>query len=131
MLEDGTCVCIPSHSLCPTLCDPMDCSSPGFSRQEYWSGLPCPPPRDLSDPGIEPVSLKSPALAGRFLTASATWEGAPSTNSCSNLSELGERTPFSERADEGPSCPYVHLIPSVWHTLPALSTCSLCPVLCG
>ena len=34
-----------------------------FSRQEYWSGLPCPPPGDLSDPGIEPVSLMSPALA--------------------------------------------------------------------
>ena len=35
-----------------------------FSRQEYWSGLPCPPPWDLPDPGIEPVSLMSPALAG-------------------------------------------------------------------
>ena len=46
----------------------------GFYRQEYWSGLPCPPPRDLPNPGIEPVSLMSPALAGRFLTPSATWE---------------------------------------------------------
>ena len=48
----------------------MDCSPPGsmgFSRQEYWSGLPCPPPRDLPDPGIEPTSLMPPALAGRFL----------------------------------------------------------------
>ena len=36
----------------------------GFSRQEYWSGLPFPPPGDLSDPGIEPASLESPALAG-------------------------------------------------------------------
>ena len=34
-----------------------------FSRQEYWSGLPFPPPGDLPDPGIEPVSLESPALA--------------------------------------------------------------------
>ena len=34
-----------------------------FSKQEYWSGLPCLPPRDLPDPGIEPVSLMSPALA--------------------------------------------------------------------
>ena len=33
--------------------------SMGFSRQEYWTGLPCPPPGDLSDPGIEPVSLTS------------------------------------------------------------------------
>ena len=44
--------------------------SMGFSRQEYWSGLPCPPPGDLPDPRIEPVSLTSPALAGRFFTAS-------------------------------------------------------------
>ena len=45
-----------------------------FSRQEYWSGLPCSPPGDLPDPGIELLSLMSPALAGRFLTTSATWE---------------------------------------------------------
>ena len=51
--------------------DPL---SMGFSRQEYWSGLPRPPPGDLPDPGIEPVSPMSPALAGGFLTASATWE---------------------------------------------------------
>jgi len=47
---------------------------PGFSRQEYWSGLPCPPPGDLPSPGIEPRSLTSPALAGGFFTTSATWE---------------------------------------------------------
>ena len=59
-----------------TLCDPMDCSplSTGFSRQEYWSGLPCPLPGDLPHPGIEPVSLMSSALVGRFFTTSATWE---------------------------------------------------------
>ena len=34
----------------------------GFSRQEYWSGLPCPPPGDLPNPGIETVSFTSPAL---------------------------------------------------------------------
>ena len=48
--------------------------STGFSRQEYWSALPCPPLGDLPDPGIEPVSLTSPALAGGFFTISATWE---------------------------------------------------------
>ena len=53
------------------LCDPMDCShqaplSMGFSRQEYWSGLPCPSSRDLPDPGIEPASLTSAAFASRF-----------------------------------------------------------------
>ena len=38
----------------------------GFSRQENWSGLPWPPPEDFPDPGIEPISLMSPALAGEF-----------------------------------------------------------------
>ena len=41
------------------------CQAPlsmGFSRQEYWSGLPFPPPRDLPDPGIKPLSLVSPVL---------------------------------------------------------------------
>ena len=53
------------------------CQAPlsmGFSRQEYWSRLPCPPPGDLPDPRIEPVSLMSPALAGEFFDISATWE---------------------------------------------------------
>ena len=42
--------------------------SMGFSREEYWGGLPCPPPGNLPNPGIEPVSLMSSALAGRFFT---------------------------------------------------------------
>ena len=49
--------------------------SMGFSRQEYWSRLPFPPPGDLSDPRMEPTSLVSPALAGGVLTTSSTWEG--------------------------------------------------------
>ena len=48
--------------------------SMGFPRQEYWSGLPFPPTGDLPNPGIEPVSLMSPELAGRFFTTSTTWE---------------------------------------------------------
>ena len=48
--------------------------SMGFSRQEYWSGLPCPPPGDPPDLWMEPMSLRSPALAGRFFTSSVTWE---------------------------------------------------------
>ena len=47
----------------------------GFSRQEYWSGLPYPPPEDLLNPGIKPTSLLSPALAGGFFTNSATCIG--------------------------------------------------------
>ena len=46
----------------------------GLSRQEYWSGVPCPPPGDLPNPGIEPVSLMSLALAGGFFTTGVTWE---------------------------------------------------------
>ena len=46
----------------------------GFSRQEYGSGLPCPPPGDLPDPGIKPVSLMSPELAGVFFTTRAAME---------------------------------------------------------
>ena len=68
--------------LCPTLVTPWTAVSQaplsmGFSRQEYWGGLPCPPPGDLPDPGIEPVFPVSPALAGKFFTDSAIWE-APS-----------------------------------------------------
>ena len=53
-----------SHSVVSDSCDPVDCSrraplSMGFSRQEYWSGLPCPPPGDLPNPGTEP---RSPGL---------------------------------------------------------------------
>ena len=53
------------------------CQAPlsmGFSRQEYWSGLPCPSLGDLPGPGIEP---KSPALADGFFTSSTTWEAPP------------------------------------------------------
>ena len=64
---------------CLTLCDPMDYSQPsssvhGFPRQECWSGLPCHPPGDLPDPGMEPMSFMSPALAGKFFTTRGNWE---------------------------------------------------------
>ena len=45
-----------------------------FSRQEYWSGLHCPPPGDLPNLGINPTSLMSSALVGGFFTTSTTWE---------------------------------------------------------
>ena len=48
--------------------------STGFSQQEYWSGLSCPPSGHLPDSGIKPKSLTSTALAGRFYTTSTTWE---------------------------------------------------------
>ena len=59
--------------LCLTLCDPMDNMQPArllypwrFSRQEYWSGLPCPPPGNLPNPGIKP---RSPELQADSLPA--------------------------------------------------------------
>ena len=51
--------------------------SMGFSKQEYWSGLPFPSPGDLPDPGIKPTFSVSPALAGGFFTTSTTWEALP------------------------------------------------------
>ena len=48
-----------------------------FFQQEYWSGLPSPPPGDLPDPGIEPLSSVSPALAGGFLEGSPLHDTGP------------------------------------------------------
>ena len=64
--------------------------SMGFSRQECWSGLglPCPPPGDLPDPGIEPVSLPSPTFSGRIFTTSATWKAPYSPTSLLNSTQL-------------------------------------------
>ena len=55
--------------------------STGFSRQEYWSGLPFPSPGDLPDPGIEPTSFMPLTLAGGFFTTNTTWEARPSRSS--------------------------------------------------
>ena len=71
------CMCATLLQLCLTLCDPMDCSPPGSSVHgilQDLSGLPCPPPGYLPNPGMEPMFLMSPALADGFFTASATWE---------------------------------------------------------
>ena len=67
------------------LCDPMTVArqtplSMGFYRQGYWGGLQCPPPENLPNPGIKPVS---PALAGRFFTTESP--GKPLTNSSSSI----------------------------------------------
>ena len=74
----AVCVHTKSFQSCPAFCNSMDCYhqaplSMGFSRQEYWSGLPFPSPRDLPDRGMEPDSLMPPALVG-FFTTSASWE---------------------------------------------------------
>ena len=53
--------------------------SKGFSRQEHWGGLPCPPPGDLPDAGVELTFLTTPALAGGFFTTNATWKAKSSS----------------------------------------------------
>ena len=68
------CMCV-QLQLCLTLCDPITVAcqaslSMRFSRQEYWSGWPCPPPGDLLNPGIEPVSPVSAALQADSLPLS-------------------------------------------------------------
>ena len=79
----GVCVCVHARTQsCPALCDPLDCSLLGSSvhgiaRQEYWSGWPFPPPGDLPDPGIEPGSLVSLALAGGFFTTAPPGKPSP------------------------------------------------------
>ena len=78
--------------------------SMGYSRQGYWSGLPCPPPADLPNPGIEPTSLTSPALTGGFFTTSATWEAHPQCH----------RGLFFRAGHGGAPTLRVHMISQVW-----------------
>ena len=72
--------------------------SMGFSRWGYWSGLPHPPPGDLLDPGIEPTSFTSPALAGGFFTTSATWEAPVEAWRVPNLNSVSWQ-PGNSRED--------------------------------
>ena len=81
-----SCACVLSHFSHVWLCaTPWTIShqaplSMGFSRQEYWSGLPSPPPGNLPNLGIKAGSLMSPALAGGFFTMSTTWEAQLSSH---------------------------------------------------
>ena len=73
------CVCMFSHSdvsnsVTPWTVPYQTALNMGFPRQEYWSGLPFPPPRDLPNPGIEAGSLVSPTLASGLFTNCTTWE---------------------------------------------------------
>ena len=75
----GCCVLLSRFSYVQFFTNPWTIAHPaplslGFTRPEYWSGLPCSAPGDLPDPGIEPASLLSSALASRILFTSATWE---------------------------------------------------------
>ena len=68
--------------------------SMGFSRQEYWSGLPCSSPGDLPNPGIELPFLTYPALAGGFFTTNATWKAQIFLNKPHVLSPTIEMVPL-------------------------------------
>ena len=89
---------------CPILCDPMDCSPTRlpcpwrFSRQEYWSGLPCPP-GDLPNPGIKP---RSPTLQADSLPSEPP--GKPKNTAVGILSYPFSRGSFLPRNQTGVSC---------------------------
>ena len=78
----SSCACMLSHFNCvrlfvtPWTVARQSPVSVGFSRQEYWRGLLCLPPRDLPNPGIKPVSLTSTCIASRFFTTSVIWEAS-------------------------------------------------------
>ena len=85
--------------------------SKGFSKQEYWSGLPCPPLGDLPDTGIEPVSLTSTAWIGRFCTTSASTTTAfLSAQSIEYFQRKDERWQWNgrQRADHKESLEFEH-----------------------
>ena len=94
----------------------------GFSRQEYWSGVPCSPLGDLPDAGIKPASLISPALAGKLFATSATWE-ALWNHRAVYKSRLLLRTLLAEEVDTDPGTPALHMAarPHMW----VLDTCSV------
>ena len=73
-----SCMCVKLFRSCLTvILWTVACPAPlsmGFSRQVYQSGLSFPSPGNLANPGIEPTSLMSPALAGQFFTTGTTWE---------------------------------------------------------
>ena len=113
-------VCSKSLQLCLTFATlwTIACQAPlsmGFSRQEYWSGLPCPPPGDLHNPGIR--LCLSLALTGRFFITSATWDGEGNGNplQCSRL---------ENPVDRGAWWAAVYAVAQSWTRLKRLSSSS-------
>ena len=92
-----SCVCSQSHRLSATLCTIAHQAllSMAFTRQEYWSVLPFPPPEDLPDPGIEPVSLE---LADGLFITELPHLGSP------DISSTNHQTPMSLKVTNNPSC---------------------------
>ena len=85
----------------------QDPQSMGFSRQEYWSGLLCPPAGDLSDTGIEPTSLMSPVSAGRVFPTEPPWVWNVWSNSVPNVGYQPRKDSAPERKEAAvvnPTC---------------------------
>ena len=76
--------------------------SMGFSRQEYWSGLPCPPPGDLPKPGIEPMSLMSPALGLLALSCLTLCDPMNCSPPCSSIHGILQERDSSFRGSSQP-----------------------------
>ena len=113
--------------LCPTRATPWTVArqaplSTGFSRQEHWSGLPCPPPGDLPEPGMEPASLYISCIerqvlhyeyrlggprANRWFLESSTGfpGGSHGKASACNARNLGSRPGLGRSSGEGNGCP--------------------------
>ena len=113
--HDFTHACVLGHFSCVQLCATLwtiVCQAPlfmGFSRHEYWSGLPCPPPGDLPHSGIEPAFLTSFALAGGFST---TTPPGKSTHDRAYLSmQLSQFAPPSPFPTVSPSSLLGSLVP--------------------
>ena len=98
-----------SLQLCPTLCDLMDCnfSAHGILQSKILGGLPCSPPGDLPNlnPGIEPTSVMSPALAGGFFTTIATCEALHNIISLFSRSVVSDSLQPHESQHTRPTCP--------------------------
>ena len=109
----------------------------GFSRQEYWSGLPFPPLGDLPGPGMEPTSLASPAspaLAGGFFTTSTSWEASKSNYTLTTTTATNSHfQPQSLRfwflnVERSPRIRTFKISPRVSHVSPGLDTTNLLKV---
>ena len=107
--------------LCPTLIPRIIAHraplSMEFSRQKYWSGLPCPSPWYLPDPGVKSTSLASPSLAGRFFTTGATWKapgGSDSKESACNAGEWARSLGQGDPLEKGMAT-YSSFLPGKFH----------------
>ena len=115
---------VKSLQLCLILWDLTGaCQAPlsmGFSRQEYWIGLPFPPPGDHPNPEIKRASAMSPALVGWFFTTSVTWEAVPkeSTGSCRAPLSLGEPSVATPTSLQAPG-PFLTHSPNLFTLIPS------------